>query len=194
MRIALYARCSTRNKDQNPETQLLPLRDYAKHRGFEIQGEYVDHGFSGAKDKRPALDRLMAAVRKRHVDGVLVLKFDRFARSTRHLVLTLEEFQSLGVAFISLTEAVDTSTPAGKLMYTMISAFAEFERAMIQERICFGLDRARREGKTLGRKRAIVDREKVRTMHAVEGLGVRAIAEQMGVSKSLVANILRAPA
>ncbi len=109
-RVALYARVSTKNSGQDPETQLLALREYAKARELEAFGEYVDVGISGSKDSRPALNRLMADARKRRFDTVLVARFDRFARSTRHLVLALEEFNALGVDFISLSESVDTST------------------------------------------------------------------------------------
>ena len=115
-KIALYARVSTKNNGQNPETQLLALREYAKARGFQVFNEYVDVGISGSKEKRPALDRLMKDARRRKFDAVLVARFDRFARSTRHLVLALEEFNALGVDFISLSESVDTSTPMGKIL------------------------------------------------------------------------------
>ncbi len=125
MSIALYARVSTKNNGQDPETQLMALRDYAKARKLEVFAEYVDIGISGSKDSRPALNQLMADARKRRFDAVLVARFDRFARSTRHLVLALEEFNALGVDFISLSESVDTSTPMGKMVYTVIAAVAE---------------------------------------------------------------------
>src|SRR5262245_4319977 len=118
----LYARVSTKNNGQNPETQLLPMREYAHHRGLTVIEEYVDHGVSGAKEKRPRLDALMKAARKGQFDGVIVWKFDRFARSTRHLVQALEEFQALGIHFVSLTEAVDTSTPMGRTVFTVLGA------------------------------------------------------------------------
>ncbi len=121
-RVALYARVSTKHNGQDPETQLMALRDYAKARKLEVFAEYVDVGISGSKDSRPALNRLMADARKRRFDAVLVARFDRFARSTRHLVLALEEFNALGVDFISLSESVDTSTPMGKMVYTVIAA------------------------------------------------------------------------
>src|SRR5215472_10143156 len=156
-RVALYARVSTKNAGQDPATQLLALREYAGHRGMTIIDEYVDVGISGAKDRRPELDRLMADARRRKIDAVLVARFDRFARSTKHLVLALEEFQSLGIDFISLNESVDTSTPLGKMVFTVIGAVAELERSLIRERVMMGLERAKRQGKKLGRPRSIVD-------------------------------------
>src|SRR5262245_28681996 len=116
-RVALYARVSTRNNGQDPETQLSALREYATHRGFAVLSEYVDIGISGAKDRRPQLDRLMADARQRKFDVVLVARFDRFARSTKHLVLALEEFSTLGIDFVSLSESIDTSTPMGKMVF-----------------------------------------------------------------------------
>jgi hypothetical protein len=120
-RVGLYARVSTKNNGQDPETQLIALREYANARGFMIAGEYVDMGISGAKDRRPELDRLMADARRRKLDAILVARFDRFARSTKHLVLALEEFQSLGIDFISLNESIDTSTPMGRMVFTVIA-------------------------------------------------------------------------
>jgi len=154
-RLALYARVSTKNNGQDPETQLLALRDYATARGFEIYQEYVDVGISGAKEKRPALNQLMDDARKRKFDAVLVARFDRFARSTRHLIQALEEFDALGVDFISLSESVDTSTPMGKMVFTVISAVAELERSLIRERVVMGLHKAKAQGKQLGRPKGI---------------------------------------
>ena len=150
MRVALYARVSTKNNGQNPETQLVALREYAANRGFEITEEYVDLGVSGSKDRRPALDRMMKDARTRTIDAVLVTRFDRFARSTKHLVTSLEEFQALGVDFVSLGESVDTSTPMGKMIFTVLGAVAELERSLIKERVAMGLERARKEGKPHG--------------------------------------------
>ena len=134
-RVAIYARVSTKNNGQDPETQLMALREYVQARKLEVFGEYVDIGISGSKDSRPALNKLMADAKKRRFDAVLVARFDRFARSTRHLVLALEEFNALGVDFISLSESVDTSTPMGKMVYTVIAAVAELERSLIRERV-----------------------------------------------------------
>src|SRR6516162_1878871 len=150
-RAAIYARVSTKNNGQNPETQLVALREYVQNRGWEIAGEYIDHGISGSKDSRPQLDRLMKDARARRLDAVIVARFDRFARSTRHLIMALEEFNGLGVDFISLGESIDTSTAMGKMVFTILGAVAELERNIIRERVTIGLHRARKEGKTLGR-------------------------------------------
>jgi len=187
----LYARVSTKNNGQDPETQLLPLREYAKNRGLTVVEEFVDHGVSGAKEKRARLDALMAAARKGQFDSVIVWKFDRFARSTRHLVQALEEFQSLGIHFISLTEAIDTSTPMGRMVFTVLGAVAELERSLICERVASGLARARKQGKQLGRPKVIVDRERVRQLQK-QGHSVRAIASQLHLSKSTVHSIVSA--
>jgi DNA invertase Pin-like site-specific DNA recombinase len=189
--VVLYARVSTRNNGQNPETQLIPMREYAQHRCLTIVKEYVDHGVSGAKEKRPRLDELMTAARKGQFDGVIVWKFDRFARSTRHLVQALEEFQSLGIHFISLTESIDTSTPMGRMVFTVLGAVAELERSLICERVASGLARAKKHGKQLGRPKVIVDRERVRQLQR-DGFSVRAIAAQLHLSKSTVHAIVTA--
>src|SRR5215470_4376646 len=181
-RAAIYARVSTKNNGQNPETQLVASRDYVQNRGWSLTAEYVDHGISGSKDSRPQLDRLMKDARARKLDVVIVARFDRFARSTRHLILALEEFQSLGVDFISLNESIDTSTPMGKMIFTVLGAVAELERNIIRERVTAGLKRAKKEGKTLGRPRVIVDREKVRQLHG-QGTSIRLIAAQLNLGR-----------
>src|SRR5215469_10327315 len=142
---ALYMRVSTKGHGQTTDTQALALREYAERRGFAIVGEYADEGISGARDRRPQLDRLMADARKRRFDAVLVARFDRFARSTKHLVLALEEFSSLGIDFISLNESIDTSSPMGRMVFTVIAAVAELERSIIRERVQAGVDLARRQ-------------------------------------------------
>jgi len=190
-RAAVYARVSTRNNGQNPETQLVALRDYVQNRGWELMGEYVDHGVSGSKDSRPQLDRLMKDAKARKLDAVIVARFDRFARSTRHLVIALEEFSSLGVDFISLNESIDTSSAMGKMVFTVLGAVAELERNIIRERVTMGLKRARKEGKVLGRPKVVVDRERVRSLHN-QGNSVRAIAAQLGLTKSTVHSIVAA--
>ncbi len=189
-RVALYARVSTKNS-QDPETQLLALREYAKARRLEVFGEYADVGISGGKDSRPALNELMADARKRRFDAVLVARFDRFARSTRHLVLALEEFNALGVDFISLSESIDTSTPMGKLVYTVIAAVAELERSLIRERVVMGLQRAKAQGKQLGRPKVKTSKDQLLSF-CEAGLSSRQIARLLGLSPSTVLRRLRA--
>ena len=189
-RVALYARVSTKNNGQNPETQLLALRKYAQARELEIVETYVDVGQSGAKVSRPELDRLMMDARRRKFSIVLVTRLDRMARSLRQLVMTLDELRELGISFISLQEAFDTSTSTGILLFQVVGAIAEFERSLIRERIALGLERARAEGKTIGRPLgAVVDAEEIRSLRS-EGLSLRAIARQVGISHPTVASIL----
>lgn len=148
--IALYARVSTADKGQNPEVQLEPMRLQARAFGLPLV-EYVDHT-SGAKDSRPALNRMMQDVKAGKVGVVMVWKFDRFARSSMHLHTALATFKSSGVEFVSYSEKLDTTTPSGKLMFSMLAAFAEFERNIIAERVKAGLSHARSRGVRLGRK------------------------------------------
>src|SRR5262249_22681326 len=131
-RAALYAPHFHQKQRQNPETQLIALREYVHNRRLEIVREYVDIGISGAKDRRPELDRLMRDARLKKFEAVIVARFDRFARSTRHLILALEEFHALGIDFISLNESIDTSTPMGRMIFTVIGAVAELERSLIR--------------------------------------------------------------
>ena len=138
MKTALYARVST-NNGQDPEMQLRELREYCQRRNWEITKEYIDVGISGAKEKRPELDGLIADAHRRHVDAVVVWRFDRFARSVSHLLRALETFRSLGIEFVSLSEQVDTSTPTGKMIFTVLGAVAELERSLIVERVKAGL-------------------------------------------------------
>ena len=148
---ALYMRVSTKGHGQTTDTQALALREYSQRRGFEVLGEYRDEGISGSKDSRPALDRLMKDARARKFDVVIVARFDRFARSVSHLLRALEEFSHLGIDFVSLSESIDTSTPMGKMIFTVSGAVAELERNLIKERVHMGISRARKQGKRLGR-------------------------------------------
>lgn len=151
VRAALYARVSTGDKGQDPELQLEDLRLLARSRGWEVRAEYVDHLPAG--DPRPELERMLEEVRRGRVDVVAVWRFDRFARSSQALLGALEEFRLRGVDFVSHQESVDTSTPAGKLLFTMIAGMAEFERALIQERVRAGVAKAKRDGVHCGRPR-----------------------------------------
>src|SRR5713101_56414 len=152
-RAAIYARVSTIGNGQSPEMQLRELREYCERRGWQIAGEYVDSGISGAKDSRPELNRLLADAHRRRFDSVVVWKFDRFARSVSHLLRALETFKALGIEFVSLSEQVDTSTPMGKMVFTVLGAVAELERSLIVERVKAGLRNARAKGRRLGRPR-----------------------------------------
>jgi DNA invertase Pin-like site-specific DNA recombinase len=178
MRAAIYARVST-NNGQDPSMQTRELREYCQRRGWEIEGEYVDAGVSGAKERRPQLDALLVACRKRRVDAVVVYRYDRFARSLRQLVNALEEFRSLGIEFISLHDGVDTSTPNGRLVFGIFASIAEFERELIRDRVKSGIAAARSKGKKLGRPRVIVDAAEVARLRA-QGLGWKVIAKQLG--------------
>ena len=188
-RVAIYARVSTKGHNQDPETQLIALREYAKARGFDVVDEYVDVGISGSKESRPALNRLMTDARRRRFDSVLVARFDRFARSTRHLIQALEEFNALGVDFISLSESLDTSTPMGKMVYTVIAAVAELERSLIRDRVMMGLERAKAQGKQLGRPPTEVDEEAICRLRE-KGISLRDIGKKMGVSRTKVLRVL----
>src|SRR5689334_23137843 len=181
-RAALYMRVSTKGHGQTTETQALALRDYAGNRGFDIVEEYRDEGISGSKDSRPALDRLMKDARGRKFDVVIVARFDRFARSVSHLLRALEEFSHLGVDFISLSESVDTSTPMGKMIFTVLGAVAELERNLIKERVHMGISRARKQGKPLGRPRVDVDPLQVAGLRA-RGKSWNQIARQLQIGK-----------
>jgi DNA invertase Pin-like site-specific DNA recombinase len=180
-RVALYARVSTLH-NQDPEMQLSELREYAARRGWEIVEEFTDQGVSGGKESRPALNLLMADACRRRFDAILVWKIDRFGRSLKHLVNALAELAALGVAFISLRDNLDLSTPSGRLMFQIIGAMAEFERALIQERVRAGLRNARAKGRRLGRPRVIVDVSKIASLRAL-GRSWAQIKDEIGISK-----------
>lgn len=180
MKTAVYARVST-NNGQDPEMQLREVREYCQRRGWQVEGEYVDTGISGAKDSRPELNRLVADAHKRRFDAVIVWKFDRFARSVSHLLRALEDFRSLGIEFVSLSEQVDTSTPTGKMVFTVLGAVAELERSLIAERVKAGLRNARAKGTRLGRPPKGVDSVTISRLRA-EGATWRAVGLKLGVS------------
>ncbi len=187
-RIAVYARVST--SDQSTESQLLDLRRYVRERGWDIFKEYVDEGISGTKDSRPALNELMNDAKKRRFDVVLVWRFDRFARSTKHLILALEEFKNLGIDFVSFQENIDTSSPLGSAIFTIISAVAQLERDIIAERVKAGLRRAKENGKKLGRPKLSIDAEQIHRLRE-QGLSLREIARRSDVSRSTVWRLIR---
>lgn len=183
-RVALYARVSTLN-NQDPEMQLSELREYALRRGWQVTREYVDKGISGAVESRPELNHLMADARKRRFDIVACWRFDRFARSTKHLLLALEEFRSLGVQFLSYQENIDTTSPLGQAVFTIVAAVATLERDLIRDRVRAGLRNARAKGKQLGRPRAIVDAAQVEVLRS-SGKSWRTIARELGVGEGTV--------
>ncbi len=189
MKVCLYSRVSTR--DQDPELQLVPLRAHAAQRGWEVTCEFVDRGFSGAKERRPALDRLMKGAWAGQFHAVVVWRFDRFARSTKHLITALETFRSIKVGFVSLQEQFDTATPIGQAMFTIIGAMAQLERDIIRERVRAGLDRARARGVRLGRPRVLASPGHVAGLRSA-GLSLGAIARQVGCSRSTVRRLLGA--
>ena len=189
MRAALYARVST--GEQEPENQLRELRSYVEARGW-IATEFTDHGVSGAKERRPALDALLAGARRRKFDVVVCWRLDRLGRSLQHLVAVINELQALGVAFVSLNEGLDATTPAGRLQFHLLGAFAECERARIQERVRAGLARAKAQGQRLGRPARQLSDEQ---LDSVKGLPVREAARRLGIPRSTLQRVLaRKPA
>ncbi len=180
MRAAIYARVST--FDQEPENQLQELRRYVEARGWTGH-EYVDRGVSGAKDRRPALDQVIGDAKRRRFDVLVCWRLDRLGRNLKHLVTLIEDLQALGIAFVSLGEGIDCTTPAGKLQLHILAALAEFERGRIRERVLAGLARARTQGKRLGRPKASVP---IARVQHVGDLSVDEAAQVLGVSRSTV--------
>jgi DNA invertase Pin-like site-specific DNA recombinase len=170
--------------------QLRELREYCQRRGWEVAREYVDVGISGAKEKRPELDRLLADAHRRRFDAVVVWRFDRFARSVSHLLRALETFRALGIEFVSLSEQVDTSTPTGKLVFTVLGAVAELERSLIAERVRAGLRNARAKGRRLGRPRKAADPAEIALLRS-QGLSWRRIGVRLGVSAAKAYTVAR---
>jgi DNA invertase Pin-like site-specific DNA recombinase len=187
-RAALYCRVST--IDQHPETQLHDLRQFAAQRGLQIVQEYVDHGFCGARARRPELDRMMEDARRHKFDILMVWACDRLARSTKHLLQTLDELNGFGIQFLSQREAIDTEGPLGRAIIVIVSAMAELERCIIIERVRAGMRRAKLEGRRIGREPLQVnlaallrDRER--------GLSLNQLAKAHGISKASVCRVLK---
>lgn len=180
-RAVLYSRVSTLHHGQDPEVQSREIREYCQRRGWPLVGEYVDAGISGAKERRPQLDRLIADAHKRKFEIVVVWKFDRFARSVSHLLRALENFRALGIEFVSLSEQIDTSTPTGRMIFTVLGAVAELERSLIAERVRAGLRNAKAKGRKLGRPAKHISTAQIAHLRA-QGASWRRIGAQLGVS------------
>lgn len=191
MRTAIYARVSTH--DQSSAMQLDELREFVNRRDWTVVEEFIDSGVSGAKESRPAMNRMMADARRRKFDCVLVYRYDRLARSLRHLVNALCEFDSLGINFVSLHESVDTSTAQGRLVFGIFASIAEFERELIRSRVRSGLAAARARGKTLGRPRVAVDSAAVKELRA-GGKSWASISRELGIARGTLQKSLNHPA
>ena len=185
MKAALYAWVST--GEQNAQTQLRALRDDCLARGWDIYHEYVDEGIWGAAPVRPQLDLMMENAKYKWFKAVLVWKFDRLFRSVPHMLTTLDRFYCLDIDFVSVTEAIDTSSPMGKMVFTLLAAVGEFERDLIRERTRAGMNRAKAEGKRIGRPRSPVDVERaIDLWNGGKGLSYRKIADELGSSPTVV--------
>jgi DNA invertase Pin-like site-specific DNA recombinase len=171
--------------DQHPETQAHELRAFAKQRGYEIVREYVDHGVSGVKVRRPNLDKLLNDARRCPFDVVLVWSCDRLARSTKHFLEILDELNSLGIRFVSQREAIDTEGPLGRAIVVIISAIAELERSLIIERVRAGMRRAKLEGRRIGRMPLDVDRNAL-VRDRLAGMSLTKVAKKYGLSRASV--------
>ncbi len=195
MRAAIYARVSTTNMGQDPTMQTRELEEFCQRRGWDIFGRYVDQGISGAKDSRPELNRLMGDAHSRRFDVIAVWKFDRFARSVSHLLRALEAFQALGIEFVSLSEQIDTSTPTGKMVFTILGAVAELERSLIVDRVRAGMRNARAKGKRIGRPPITFLANETREAIArayVQGEGtLRGLATRFGTSVGTVQRCIK---
>jgi len=187
-RAVLYCRVST--LDQNPETQLFDLRQFAVQRGLKIVGEYTDHGFSGAKARRPELDRMMEDARRHRFDVLMVWSIDRLARNTKHLLQVLDELNGRGIQFVSQREAIDTEGPLGRAIVVIVSAMAELERCIIIERVRAGMRRAKSEGRRIGRAPLQVNRA-VLLRNRERGMSLNQLAKAHGISKASVCRVLR---
>ena len=187
-RAALYCRVST--VDQHPETQLHELRQFTSQRGLQVVKEYTDHGISGTRARRPGLDQMMDDARRRRFDVVLVWAFDRMARSVRHFLEILDEFNHLNIEFVSFRENIDTGGPLGRAMVVIVSAIAELERNLIVERVRAGMRRARAEGRQIGRARLDVNREQV-VHDRRSGMSLTRVAKKHSVSRATVCRLMK---
>ena len=187
-RTALYCRVST--VYQHPETQLGELRQFAANKGFQVVGEYIDHGYCGVRARRPELDRMMDDARRNKFDVLLVWSCDRLARSTKHLLQTIDELNGMGVQFLSQREAIDTEGPLGRAILVIVSAMAELERCIIIERVRAGMRRARLEGRQIGRARLDVNRDQV-IRDRRSGMSLTQVAKKHGISRASVCRLVK---
>lgn len=188
MRLAIYVRVST--TDQHLDAQLAELRDYATRRGCEVVSEYLDHGESGTSERRPGLERMMTDAKRRRFDAIACVKLDRLARSVHHLTCLAREAASLGIDLVVLDQAIDTSTPAGRLLFHTLGAIAEFERDLIRERTRAGMAAAKRRGTRLGRPPVCIDQRALeRGIRA--GVSITDLAAQLGVSRATARKLAR---
>src|SRR5438309_9138037 len=185
MRTALYARVSTVNNGQDVSIQVRAYDEFCASRRWTAIDRYIDTGISGSKDSRPELNRLMADAKRRKFDAVIVYRFDRFARSTRHLVNALAEFNALGIQFVSMHEGVDTTTPNGRLVFGIFASIAEFERELIRDRVRSGLRNAKAKGKRLGRPKVFVDRSRIAVLRN-QGLSWSKVGAVLGIGEGTV--------
>jgi DNA invertase Pin-like site-specific DNA recombinase len=194
-RVAIYARVSTANSGQDVGMQTRELFEYCDRRGWLVVGEYVDVGISGIKERRPELDRLMSDAHRRKFEIVVVWKFDRFARSVSHLPRALETSRALGVEFVSFSEQLDTSTPAGKLVFTVLGAVAELERSLIVERVRAGMRNAQAKGKRIGRPAktylSLQTKQSIALAYCQGNISLRALAMEHSTSLGTVQRIIR---
>lgn len=188
---AVYCRASTHLQEHSIQNQVSDLQSYAERRGWEVFKVYTDQGVSGAKDRRPGLDALMADARRGKFSVAIVTKFDRFARNAKHLLNALDEFKALEIDFCSVHDAIDSTTPYGKAMFTIIGAMAELERELIRERVIHGVRKARERGATLGRPKVSFDLDKARELQ-VQGLTFTAIGKSLGCSRETIRRALKA--
>jgi DNA invertase Pin-like site-specific DNA recombinase len=189
VRVARYLRVS--RSDQNPELQADETDEFIARRGWELTATFTDQGVSGSRDRRPELDRLLADARRRKFDLLVVYRSDRLFRSLKHMVVTLDELAALGIGFVSVTEPFDTTTPSGRLLLHLVSAMAEFEKAILVERTKAGLAAARRRGARIGRPRARLDLDRARELRA-GGRSLRDTAKELGVGAATLQRALSA--
>jgi len=189
-RVVIYARVSTLDKGQNPENQLVPLREYCQLRKFELVGEFVDYA-SGKNEKRPQYKEMLEWVNKRKMDIVLVWRYDRFARSTVALVNALKQFQNLGIDFISFQENIDTTSPQGELIFSIMASLAQFEATLISQRVKAGMARAKAKGKLISRPQlSRYKQQQIKELY-IQGLSINKIHKQLGIAYGTAWNYIK---